>query len=131
MLKYIQRTYWIWVFFNIYDFLFFGGPALAVLALAYCLRRRILTRPAQNIPAWSIYPLGLMLLNVSGLTPGETGRIWLFLAPGMAWAAAEELLHRYPGRWRANLAFLLCAQYGFLYLCHTKLQILAEWFLVN
>ena len=78
--------------------------------------------PAAVVPALAAYPLCLLLLNFSGLIKGETSRVWLFLAPGLVWAGAAELVRRSGDRWRLNLAVLLLAQYGFLYLCYTTMH---------
>ena len=49
----------------------------------------------------------MLLLSFSGVVKGETGRIWLFLAPFMAAGAAPALLPRERGDWR--LVALTCA----------------------
>lgn len=124
LLPEVHRQYHVWLFFNVYDFLFFAGTALAFLALAHCVRiERALHRSlAPLVPAWVVFPVTVIILNVSGLTPAETSRIWLFLAPGVVWAGAEELVRRSGERWRLNLGVLLAAQAVFYYLCRAKLE---------
>lgn len=120
----VNRHYHIWLFYNVYDFLFFAGAPLAVLALAWCVRiERALHRSiAPLTPAWALFPATVFILNVSGLTPAETSRIWLFLAPGVVWAGAAELARRSGERWRANLVVILLAQAAFYFLCRTKME---------
>jgi hypothetical protein len=103
---------------------FFGGTALAVLALVYCARvaREAWRSPAALPPVWAAYPFMMLLIDVLGLTPAETGRIWLFLAPGLVWAGAAELVRRTGERWKASLTVLLIAQMAFYYLCRTKMK---------
>lgn len=120
----IQRSYPLWLVFNVYDFLFFAGPVAALLALAGWGRaaREAWRSPAALVPACAVFPLTLLALDLSGLTPAETSRIWLFLAPGLVWAAAGELARR--PRLRLNLALVLLAQSAFYYLLRCKLQII-------
>lgn len=124
LLPEVHRLYRVWLFFNVYDFLFFAGSALALLALAHCIHveRGLHRSLAPLVPAWAVFPVTVFILNVSGLTPGETSRIWLFLAPGVAWAGAEELVRRSGARWRLNLGVLMVAQAAFYYLCRSKLE---------
>lgn len=98
------RSYLIWLFYNLYDFLTFLGLALSTLLIISVaravrrLRERRLTA-AEILP--SAFILTLLLLNLSGVIRGEVGRIWLFLMPFGALAAAgappsEKLLPFWP-----------------------------------
>jgi hypothetical protein len=49
--------------------------------------------------------------------------VWLFLAPGIAWAGAAELVRRSGGQWRWVLAGLLLAQTLFIYVCRTNMML--------
>jgi hypothetical protein len=120
----LQRHYRVWLYFNLHDFIFFAGTALAVLALAWCARmvREGWRSPAALPPVWAAYPFTVLLIDLLGLTPAETGRIWLFLAPGLVWAGSAELVRRSGVRWKASLAVLLIAQMAFYYLCRTKMK---------
>jgi hypothetical protein len=122
----VPRTYLTWVLFNVYDFLFFGGIALSTLAVAYCFQTVPLgwNRPRLIAPAWATFPIVIVLLNLSGLTPAETARVWLFLAPGLVWAGAAYLARRSRSWWSVNLLILLLAQSAFLYVCRTKMLFL-------
>ncbi len=78
----VGRSYWPWLVMNLYDFLLFMGPALAVMSAV-----AIYTGLKQQ--RWPALPQGLMigllvivvLLLLSGSTRGEVGRIWVFLMP--------------------------------------------------
>ena len=59
------------------------------------------------------------------LTPAETSRIWLFLAPGIVWAAAAELALRAGRDWRVNLALLLLMQCATLYVYRTHVNFIS------
>jgi len=88
----VGRTYWAWLPMNLYDFLLFMGPALAVASLAA-------TRRGLATCRWPAMPQGLViglvivvaLLLISGSTRAEAGRIWLFLMPLAALPAADYL----------------------------------------
>ena len=122
----VPRTYLTWVIYNVYDFLFFGGITLSTLAVVYCFQTAPLgcNRPRLIAPAWVAFPIGVLLLNLTGLTPAETGRIWLFLAPGLVWAGAAYLARRSRSWWSVNLLIVLLAQSAFLYICRTKMSFL-------
>jgi len=74
----IGRTYWLWVWYNLYDFASWTGLALLVPALWLCWR----LRPRRQ---WSAFVIGvgafILLLDVSAFVLGETARLWLFLSP--------------------------------------------------
>jgi hypothetical protein len=122
----LARPYHLWVFYSLYDFLFFAGSAAAVLALATLARavREGWRTPAALVPAWLVFPLTILALDVSGQMLGENARLWLFLAPGVAWGAASALLCRSGRCWRLNLAIALLAQSAYYYLCQCKLNLI-------
>jgi hypothetical protein len=79
------RTYWIWLGYNLFDFfLFLGIPtflALIVLVYRQFSRQAISARFApQMIPFYS-FAITLLALNLSGVSKGEVGRLWMFLMP--------------------------------------------------
>jgi hypothetical protein len=100
-----QRRYAIWLIFNLLDLTIFSGlPAFVAFAAATIVairkfRRGSLTE-AQAL-ALSTAVL-ILLLNLSGSTRGEVGRIWLFFMPlmlisGGIWLA--EWLPDWRGQW--------------------------------
>jgi hypothetical protein len=123
----IDRTYWLWLFYNVYDYLLLAGPALAALGAMYLARaaHRAWHGPRWIVPAWAFFPIAIVLLDLSGLTPAETSRVWLFLAPGMAWAGAAALALRPPRDWRVNLALLLFIQCATLYVMRAHISFIS------
>ena len=121
----LNRAYQIWVFYNIWDFLLFAGMSLTVLALAWLARtfREWWRSPAAIVPAIAVFPIMVAIVDLSHQLSAETARVWLFLAPGIAWAGAVELVRRSGGLWRWSLAGLLLMQTVFIYLCRTNMQL--------
>ncbi|MBI3241300.1 MAG: hypothetical protein HYZ49_03295 [Chloroflexi bacterium] len=74
----IGRSYWLWAWYNLYDFASWTGLALLGPALWLCWQSRRRRR-------WSALALGLLgfilLLDFSAFVLGETARLWLFLSP--------------------------------------------------
>ena len=84
------RSYWPWLAMNLYDFLLFMGPALAVMssvAIYAGLKQRRWPALPQGLVIGLIVIVALLLL--SGSTRGEVGRIWIFLMPLAALPAAD------------------------------------------
>ncbi len=125
LLPKLNRTYKVWVFYNVWDFLLFAGLPLAVLALAWFGRafREWWSKPATIIPAVAIFPMAVLGVDLSHQLSAETARVWLFLAPGIAWAGAAELVCRYGTKWRWMLAGLLVLQTAFIYACRTNMML--------
>lgn len=93
------RDYWIWLFYNLYDFVAFMGLPLLALVVPSVVRafqglgERRLTA-AQALPL--AFALALLVLDVSGIIRGEVGRIWLFLMPIGALAAIGAVRDERP-----------------------------------
>ncbi len=121
----LNRTFRIWVFYNIWDFLLFAGLGLAALALAWFLRafRDWWRNPAAMVPALAVFPLMALIVDLSHQLSAETARVWLFLAPGIAWAGAAELVRRTGRCWRWVLGGLLLLQTLFIYICRTNMML--------
>jgi hypothetical protein len=92
------RRYSTWVGWNLWDFVLFLGPPLAVAWLARLPAEVLLLRPARagqegstsqapgldspaKIPFGLVLLFSLAVLDLSGRILGETGRIWMFLMP--------------------------------------------------
>jgi len=95
-----HRTYWKWVLFGPVEVALFVGPPVACLVVWRAahrawgrLRRRTLRAPADAL-LWALLATAFAL-NVSGKNLGEVARLWMFLMPLGAVAAAGEL-----DRWR-------------------------------
>ncbi|NWG12978.1 MAG: hypothetical protein HXY20_05520 [Acidobacteria bacterium] len=121
----LNRTFRVWVFYNIWDFLLFAGLPLAVLALVWFARafREAWRDPAGLMPALAAFPLMVLIVDLSHQLSAETARVWLFLAPGIVWAGAAEMVHRAGDRWRRVLVGLLLAQALFIYVCRTNMML--------
>jgi hypothetical protein len=125
LLPRLNRTYKVWVFYNVWDFLLFAGMPLALLALVWLARafREWWRRPAAILPALAVFPLAVLAVDISHQLSAETARVWLFLAPGIVWAGAAELVRRSGEHYRWVLAGLLLAQTVFIYLCRTNMML--------
>ncbi|MFN0152315.1 MAG: hypothetical protein ACKVU1_16545 [bacterium] len=106
-----QRREWLtWVFWNLPDFFIFLGPAVAVLfarevfAAVRDLRARRIEAP------FTLAVLAfLAVLDLSGLIPAETSRVWLFLVAPVVIAATRGGV---PGGTRGLIA-ILALQFAF------------------
>jgi hypothetical protein len=125
LLPQLNRSFKVWVFYNIWDFLLFAGAPLAVLAVAGFVRsfREWWRKPAAMVPALAVFPIMVLAVDLSHQLSAETARVWLFLAPGIVWAGAAELLRRSGEQWRWILAGLLLAQTVFIYVCRTNMML--------
>lgn len=105
------RSYEIWAWLNLVEFAIFMGLPLTVLAGASIpgvirtLRRTSSSALTAYLGAAAL--LALLLLDVSGVVKGETGRLWLFFVPWLAAAAAPLLMDEEGTRWR--LLLIACA----------------------
>lgn len=95
----LERSYWTWVGFHLYDFFVFLGLPLAVLFLVGMVRAvRVLwgnfcQRGVVDTGAMMAVAVsgGILLLDLSGVSRGEVARVWLFLTPLAALVAAWGL----------------------------------------
>ncbi len=95
----LGRSYWLWVGYDLYDFLTFLGIPIAVLFVAESVRtwretiRTRLAIPLELLPALSI-SFVLLALDLSGAARGEVGRMWLLWMPAACLVAAIGLARR-------------------------------------
>lgn len=78
------RSYFLWLFYNIYDFFIFSGIPLFVLFSLITKKYifDILKKKWSNIDLFFItFFITLIILNISGACRAETSRIWLILTP--------------------------------------------------
>jgi len=106
----LDRNYWTWLGYHLYDFLvFLGLPLALLLVLSSFTTLRNLDRGSTLLPLGFV--TGLVLLDVSGVARGEVARVWLFLTPFAVIGAAHGLSRLHPGRWGfAFVALLLGVQ---------------------
>ncbi len=104
------RRYEWWVAWNIVDLILFAGWPLLLgflgsLALALHLWRK------KHITSVDILALCLILLiillDLSGSARGETGRIWLFFLPLLAFPTARFWNRMLPGPWPSTVIVAL------------------------
>ncbi len=90
------RSYHVWVWLNLVEFGVFLGLPLAALGASAIPRlvRALRGVSGRMLPAYlgAAALLTLLLLDVSGMVRGETGRLWLFFAPWLAAAVAPDLI---------------------------------------
>lgn len=79
------RGYFVWFFYNVYDFLLFFGVPFSLLFFRSCKRylhsiinKRALTK--ESIFIFSFLSM-MTILNFSGATRGETARVWIPFVP--------------------------------------------------
>ena len=94
-----QRNYGWWLAYNLVDLLTFVGlPVVAGFLVAIVGGAR---RPGRRTAAWVLAVavlLLLLLLDLSGSTRGEVGRLWLFFTPLIGLLGAGYLAGWFPGR---------------------------------
>jgi len=111
-----HRSYLPWLWFNPVEFLLFAGvpTAVALVATAYADLRcpRPSSRwPVASLITWSLVGV-LLVADISGKNLGEVARLWMFLMPFAALAAAPVVV-RLDGKrgWvAAGVAMLTLAQ---------------------
>lgn len=128
IMAHLNRSMNAWIFMNLYEFVLFMGPALVMTCAAGlwmsikagakrecgsgidCPICRVLGG-GELLRAFGLGLLGIfLLLDLSGATRGEVGRIWVFFMPIFALFAAQAI-EAVPRQWRwAYVAVLLVAQ---------------------
>ena len=119
----IERPYAAAVVFDPYDFAL-GAGILPVLLLGLYLRRA--HKAADEDRGGSVLALvgvlGILAVDLSGLVPGETSRVWLFLQPWVVLPAAMELRKWAPGPRNA----VLFLQWGIVVVLKCTMIFMAE-----
>ncbi len=85
-------TYRKWIWWNLADVLLFAGLSLCVFYVAAWARRSAAVRRGPSLHFHLAFLVMLLLLNFSGVTLGEVGRLWLQCMPFLAILAAAELV---------------------------------------
>ena len=106
----LERSYATWLFYHLYDFFVFLGIPLCILWLSRIEAgiRRIRRRDTRVDVLAIAFAVGLLLLDVSGVSQGEVARVWAFLLPLPLLTAVSHLPQR--SIVFASLAGLLAAQ---------------------
>ncbi len=91
----IERNYFVWLVLHPYDLLMFAGWPLAALGLWGLWRAVRHLQRHESLTMLDILALSLVLtivsLDLSGITRGESARIWLFFVPLVLLVGAEAL----------------------------------------
>ena len=99
-----QRNYGTWLFFNLLDLAIFAGipMAIAFIGAALMAIRKIGRGSISEAQILTLSTAVLILiLNLSGSTRGEVGRIWLFFMPLMVISGTTRLVEQLPNwRWQ-------------------------------
>lgn len=83
-----KRSYLPWVFYNLYDFFIFSG--IPVLLCSVLLIKALVTKVKGDILATSFF-IVLFVLDISGVSRAEVGRIWMPYMPILAAVVARFL----------------------------------------
>jgi hypothetical protein len=85
----LDRPYLFWLFMHPWDWLLWSGIAFGVMTIAQ-VAKSLRNADRLTFPTMSVsLMLTILILVVSGIARGETGRVWLFFAPFLLIAAAE------------------------------------------
>jgi len=110
------RTYWRWLGWNLFDFWMFLGAGLGLWLLRQMWVETAAAarghREALTPLLWALAAT-LVALDLSGVVRAEVGRIWMFLMPPAATAAAAYITSRQ--RPHLALAIILAAQLAQIY----------------
>ncbi len=112
-----RRNYAWWLLFNLVDLLTYVG-VIWLTGFFWLIWRTVRhgRRQAAGLLAIAI-AIFMLLLDVSGSTRGEVGRLWLFFTPLIALLGAGFLAHAYPEKavrlLLVALQLLLAAAIGF------------------
>jgi hypothetical protein len=108
----LQRDYWTWLGYHLYDFFVFLGLPLTLPFLVSLIFSLHDLRDRQIALLPLSFGAGLLLLDVLGISRGEVARVWLFLTPFATIIAANGLARLRPCRIRtfAIVTVLLVTQ---------------------
>jgi hypothetical protein len=82
----LARSYTVWIYFNIQDFLIFCGIPVALIFLLMIKKyfiQIIKIKLTKIDPLFIAFFIMIVILNFSGFVLGEVGRIWLPYIPFM------------------------------------------------
>ncbi|NDJ86488.1 MAG: hypothetical protein GYB66_11420 [Chloroflexi bacterium] len=94
----LKRPYVPWLWLHLNDFFMFTGWGLALLALAGVWRTSLRFCQPEQLGDGDVLVISatitLIVMDISGTTQGESGRIWLFMSPFVLLAAAAYVAGR-------------------------------------
>ena len=98
----IKRNYYIWLLLHPYDLLMFTGWAIAlmaILALIYAIKRIRSKQPLSKVDILALSTaITIISLDLTGITRGESARIWLFFTPFLLLSTGEFFV-KHLNRW--------------------------------
>ncbi|KAA3656910.1 MAG: hypothetical protein DWQ04_29695 [Chloroflexi bacterium] len=102
----LERGYWTWLFYHLYDFgIFLTIPLALFFVFGFARAVRQIPRKLMALPL--AFGLGLLMFDFSGTAQGEVARVWLFLTPFAVMVAAWALSVRvHSARWMGVLVVL-------------------------
>lgn len=81
----LERPYFPWLFLHVYDFSIFTGLPMMIFAAASAWYAGKALKQTRSLQAGYLLTLAiavtLFLMDITGTSRGETGRLWLFMAP--------------------------------------------------
>ena len=100
-----NRTYHVWLFFNLYDFfLFLGIPVFVVIFKSLFTELKDLKHIDFFLAS---FLFTVFILNLSGRVLGETSRLWLPLIPFALYPFSKELLDKNWNRFAQIAVFFI------------------------
>lgn len=111
----LGRSYLVWIYFNIQDFLIFCGIPTAFIFLLMIRQSfiHLMKKQLTKIdPLFSAFFIMIMVLNFSGFVLGEVGRIWLPYIPFMVLITVSFMTNKlkFSGKLFAGILFLQVLQ---------------------
>ncbi len=109
------RSYAVWIYFNIQDFLIFCGIPTAFIFLLMIKQSfmHLIKKQFKKIdPLFSAFFIMIMVLNFSGFVLGEVGRIWLPYIPFMVLITVSFMTNKlkFSGKLFAGILLLQVIQ---------------------
>ncbi|MGC9396088.1 MAG: ArnT family glycosyltransferase [Anaerolineae bacterium] len=109
----LGRTYWPWIFYNLYDLVAFAGIPAGVLFVVQSVQAwlNVIRGQSRRIALPALTVSGVVLaLNFSGVVRGEVGRMWLPWMPIVVLAAILWLAEKKNGQGYPLLVGLMALQ---------------------
>lgn len=108
----LDRPYIPWLILHLNDFFMFSGWTFSILA-GFGFWRIIRQNRADNhyIPSITLtvsVVITLLMMNFSGTTQGESGRIWLFLSPFLLLMASDYIVKTTGNNIHIKIAVTAC-----------------------
>jgi hypothetical protein len=101
----LERSYWTWLGYHLYDFGIFLGLPMALLCLYAFFYALLTVRQLTALPV--AFGVGVLLLNLSGTARGEVARVWIFLTPFALICALWGTGKLSSARWAVGLLTIL------------------------